>query len=112
MYHNVVVYERHNERTAMQITTIGFDLAKHWFQVHGVDANGRIVVRRRQRRSEIIAYSRSLELSGRHGGLRDSAPLGARADRTRASGEADAAGLREGLRQAQQERCRRCRSDL
>jgi hypothetical protein len=23
----------------MQITTIGLDLAKHWFQVHGVDAN-------------------------------------------------------------------------
>jgi transposase len=29
----------------MQITTIGLDLAKHWFQVHGVDANGHIVVR-------------------------------------------------------------------
>ena len=25
----------------MQVTTIGLDLAKHWFQVHGVDANGR-----------------------------------------------------------------------
>jgi transposase len=24
----------------MQITTIGLDLAKHWFQVHGVDTNG------------------------------------------------------------------------
>ena len=23
----------------MQVTTIGLDLAKHWFQVHGVDAN-------------------------------------------------------------------------
>ena len=31
----------------MQITTIGLDLAKHWFQVHGVDANGQVVVRRR-----------------------------------------------------------------
>ena len=29
----------------MQITTIGLDLAKHWFQVHGVDAAGK---RRRQ----------------------------------------------------------------
>src|SRR5436309_5134042 len=35
------------ERSTMQITTIGLDLAKHWFQVHGVDANGHIVVRRR-----------------------------------------------------------------
>ena len=25
----------------MQITTVGLDLAKYWFQVHGVDAAGR-----------------------------------------------------------------------
>ena len=45
----------------MQITTIGLDLAKHWFQVHGVDAKGRVVVRRRLRRSGVIAYFQSLE---------------------------------------------------
>ena len=45
----------------MQITTIGLDLAKHWFQVHGVDATGHIVVRRRLWRSSVIAYFRSLE---------------------------------------------------
>jgi transposase len=45
----------------MQITTIGLDLAKHWFQVHGVNANGHIVVRRRLWRSGVIAYFRSLE---------------------------------------------------
>jgi transposase len=45
----------------MQITTIGLDLAKHWFQVHGVDTNGQVVVRRRLWRSEVIAYFRSLE---------------------------------------------------
>jgi transposase len=45
----------------MQITTIGLDLAKHWFPVHGVDANGHIVVRRRLWRSAVIAYFRSLE---------------------------------------------------
>ncbi len=45
----------------MQITTIGLDLAKHWFQVHGVDANGHVVVRRRLWRSGVIAYFRSLE---------------------------------------------------
>jgi hypothetical protein len=45
MCHNVVVCERHKreEPSTMQITTIGLDLAKHWFQVHGVDANGHIV---------------------------------------------------------------------
>jgi hypothetical protein len=31
----------------MRITTIGLDLAKSWFQVHGIDADGRVVVRRR-----------------------------------------------------------------
>jgi len=45
----------------MQVTTIGLDLAKHWFQVHGVDANGHVVVRRRLSRSGVTAYFRSLE---------------------------------------------------
>ena len=63
----------------MQITTIGLDLAKHWFQVHGVDANGRIVVRRRLWRSGVSAYFRSLDraVCGRNGSLRDGTPLGA-----------------------------------
>ena len=30
----------------MQVTTVGLDLAKHWFQVHGVDAAGKVVVKR------------------------------------------------------------------
>lgn len=41
----------------MQITTIGLDLAKHWFQVHGVDVNGHIVVRKRLWRSAVIPTS-------------------------------------------------------
>jgi transposase len=45
----------------MQATTIGFDLAKRWFQVHGVNANGHVVVRRRLWRRGVIAYFRSLE---------------------------------------------------
>ncbi len=45
----------------MQITTIGLDLAKHWFQVHGVDANGQTVVRKRLWRSGVIAYFRSIK---------------------------------------------------
>jgi transposase len=71
----------------MQITTIALDLAKHWFQVHGVDANGHIVVRKRLWRSAVIPYFRSLEpcLVG-HGSLRNSASLGARADRVGAYG--------------------------
>src|SRR6201985_2294194 len=45
----------------MNIATIGLDLAKHWFQVHGVDDRGRTVVRRKLRRSEVVAYFGSLE---------------------------------------------------
>jgi transposase len=45
----------------MQITTIGLDLAKHWFQIHGVNANGDVIVRRRLWRTGVIAYFRSLE---------------------------------------------------
>jgi transposase len=44
----------------MQITTIGLDLAKSWFQVHGVDANGQIAVRRKLKRSDVITFFKSL----------------------------------------------------
>lgn len=44
----------------MQITTIGLDIAKHWFQVHGVDTSGQVVVRRKLRRSEVLAFFQSL----------------------------------------------------
>ena len=40
----------------MQLTTIGLDLAKHVFQVHGVDAAGSIVLRRRLRRGQMIPF--------------------------------------------------------
>jgi len=36
----------------MQVTTIGLDIAKRVFQVHGIDAAGAVVVRRKLRRSE------------------------------------------------------------
>jgi transposase len=40
----------------MQVTTIGLDLAKHVFQVHGVDANGAIVLRKRLARGEVLSF--------------------------------------------------------
>jgi transposase len=39
-----------------EITTIGLDLAKNVFQVHGVDAAGQVVVRRALRRSQVLRY--------------------------------------------------------
>jgi transposase len=44
----------------MQITTIGLDLAKSWFQVHGVDADGKVAVRRKLKRSDVISFFKSL----------------------------------------------------
>ena len=38
------------------ISTIGLDLAKKVFQVHGVDAEGKIVVARKLRRKEMLAF--------------------------------------------------------
>lgn len=39
-----------------EITTIGLDLAKHVFQVHGIDAMGQIMVRRQLRRAELLKF--------------------------------------------------------
>ncbi len=40
----------------MDITTIGFDLAKTVFQVHGADAKGRPILRRKLRRGKVLAF--------------------------------------------------------
>jgi len=39
-----------------EITTIGLDLAKHVFQVHGIDAQGTTVLRKRLRRGQVLAF--------------------------------------------------------
>lgn len=40
----------------MKITTIGLDLAKNVFQVHGADARGKVVLRKQLRRDQVIAF--------------------------------------------------------
>lgn len=40
----------------MQITTIGLDLAKYVFQVHGADADGAPVFNRKLRRAEVLRF--------------------------------------------------------
>ena len=60
-----------------EITTIGLDLAKHVFQVHGVDANGTIVLRKRLRRAQVLAFFSRLVLPYRDGSVHDGALLGA-----------------------------------
>jgi len=45
----------------MPITTIGLDIAKHVFQVHGVDDRGRTVIQRRLRRADVRTYFAQIE---------------------------------------------------
>src|SRR5471030_3460897 len=40
----------------MKITTAGIDLAKNVFQVHGVDAQGKVVLRKKLDRSKMVEY--------------------------------------------------------
>jgi len=42
----------------MEVTTIGFDLAKSVFQVHGVDASGEAVIRKQLRRRQVLPFFR------------------------------------------------------
>ena len=42
------------------MTTIGLELAKNVFQVHGIDATGKVLVRRQLRQSEVLKFFQSL----------------------------------------------------
>jgi transposase len=56
----VVEYHHQREPSMGEITTIGLDLAKNVFQVHGVNEMGAAIVVRRLRRSQVIGFSASL----------------------------------------------------
>ena len=43
-----------------EVITIGLDLAKNVFQVHGVDEAGKVMVRRQLRRSQVIPFFKKL----------------------------------------------------
>ncbi len=63
------------------VTTVGLDLAKQVFQVHAIDASGRVIVAKAIRRKEAAGVLRlAAALPRRAGGLRVGASLGARAD--------------------------------
>jgi len=96
-----------------EVTTIGLDLAKHVFQVHGVDAEGATVLRKQLRRAQVRAFFSRLPpclvgleaCATAHYWAREFARAWPR-------GATDASAIREGVHQAQQTRCRRCGSDL
>jgi hypothetical protein len=97
----------------MKVTTIGLDIAKNVFQVHGIDASEKVVVRKQLRRGQVLAFFEALPplligmeaCATAHYWARELTKLGP-------PGSSDAGEGREGLRQAQQERRRRCRGNL
>jgi transposase len=44
----------------MEVTTIGLDIAKNVFQVHGVDRHGKLVLRKRLARGKVLAFFANL----------------------------------------------------
>ncbi len=96
-----------------EVITIGVDLAKNVFQVHGVDAEGGVVIRRQLRRGQMLPFFKKQRpclvgmeaCATSHHWAREIEALGA-------SSPFDAAALRETLREAEQERHGGCGSDL
>ena len=39
-----------------EVSTIGLDLAKNVFQVHGADASGVVIIRKKLRRDQVLAF--------------------------------------------------------
>ena len=54
----IVAIESHQGALHMQISTIGLDIAKNVFQVHGIDAAEKVVVRKRLRRARCWSSSK------------------------------------------------------
>jgi hypothetical protein len=42
------------------VTTIGLDIAKSVFQVHGIDAEGKVLIRRKLKRRDVLAFFQKL----------------------------------------------------
>ena len=61
----------------MNVTTIGIDLAKLVFQVHGVDDHGNAVIRKQLKRTEVANFFAQLAgVPDRDGGVQQCAPSG------------------------------------
>src|SRR5262245_34411875 len=56
----IVAIESHQGAVHMQISTIGLDIAKNVFQVHGIDAAEKVVIRTRLRRRQVLEFFKAL----------------------------------------------------
>ena len=60
-----------------EVSTIGLDLAKTVFQVHGAGQDGAALVRKKLRRDQVLPFfSTQPSLRGSDGGMRERALLG------------------------------------
>jgi transposase len=92
----------------MSISMIGLDTAKSVFQIHGVNESGKVELKRKLHRSELIAFFQRQESC-----TVVMEACGAHARRPRSHGEIDCRRSGQALRgEGQEERCGRCRSDL
>lgn len=46
--------------TFTQVAIIRLDIAKHVFQLHGTDTHGKVILRRKLRRQEVVPFFASL----------------------------------------------------
>lgn len=94
------------------VVTVGVYLAKSVFQVHAIDADGKVLLRRQLRRSEVLKFFSGLApcLVGMEACA--SAHHWGRADRARARRASHSTGLCEAVREAREDRGCRCRGDL
>ena len=88
----------------MKVTTVGIDLAKNVFQVHGVDERGRWCCASAAARATGRGLCRAAAVPDRHGGVRRRTSLGAGATSSRLQRTVDRAAVRQAVRQEQQER--------
>ena len=79
------------------VTTIGLDIAKSVFQVHGIDAKGKVGIRQQLRRSRVLGFFGKLSpcVVGIEACL--VASLVARVAGSRSHHSPDATGVREGV---------------
>ena len=73
----------------MQIVRIGLDLAKYVFEIHGVDARSKAVMRKTLRRDGVPSFFANLPPPDWHGSLERRALLGKGALRAWSRGPAD-----------------------
>lgn len=94
-------WDRNNPNwEASEIITVGLDLAKNVFQVHGADSKGNAVLRKKLRRAQVIEFFAKLPPSLVAMEACGGAFLGAGTVQARSRHQAYPARLCEALRQA------------